>query len=795
MAWSAPFGGAMPTARITAIEAPAGFGKSVRLAHMSARLSAEGFGVHCGSGAGSGPLFDPSRTAQWTLIDDADRIPAELRAGLIERFLGLGSGMRLVLAGRSLDGFHLARHMLAAPVEHVDGRSFLWPAATLRARWSDRLHSSQIDALHQLTEGWAAPTALLGLHLAAGGTLDPDGVSIEQSMAGRFVREELLAGVPAAWMPVLAQLALLPGFDADLLDLMADDGRLAMSDLARQFGPLLLQGDAGVFRFNRLLAAVLAMWGRAQWGRTPPAISILSDWALRRGDVVPLARLAAAQPERLRDIVCAAGGLRLWLTHGYDDVRALVDLAEPHAQQDPRIALLRCVVLLKDGAPGAARQLYDAVQDRLPGDEAAQRDAALVRATLVVYGCVPLAQDHQADFERMRRFGTDPVWRTMLPTLLAIRHSQLGEFDRFDAQIADARAGARNAGVRYNLVFLHVHAAAAALAQGLIADAQREAEHARRLWRRHYPHDRGLETVIASVKGLLALERGHRPELRRQVLRSGHRLPGSEAWLDIYAAAFEALLRLQQQDGGAGSALAAAAGLQDRLRAAGLDRIARMVGGIAACIAGEAFLDNALRAEDVLRLQGTDAPAEPFASWQECEFATLARCHALHAAGRPGEALALLGPFAGDCRARSLHRSALRADLLCWAIERAMGRAGDRRMLARALSTAQLRGMTGVLQFAAGAKAYRALRADGAGFSADLQAFIESLPDLPEAKRTEPLTRRERQMLEQLQSGGSDKEIGRALGISEHAVHFHLKNLFRKLGIRSRREAVAAPFA
>jgi len=54
----------------------------------------------------------------------------------------------------------------------------------------------------------------------------------------------------------------------------------------------------------------------------------------------------------------------------------------------------------------------------------------------------------------------------------------------------------------------------------------------------------------------------------------------------------------------------------------------------------------------------------------------------------------------------------------------------------------------------------------------------------------EELSPREVQVLGELASGGSNKEIAAALGITEHTVKAHLKNILAKLPARDRTEAV-----
>ncbi len=51
-------------------------------------------------------------------------------------------------------------------------------------------------------------------------------------------------------------------------------------------------------------------------------------------------------------------------------------------------------------------------------------------------------------------------------------------------------------------------------------------------------------------------------------------------------------------------------------------------------------------------------------------------------------------------------------------------------------------------------------------------------------------SRRERESLELLLQGLSNKQIAAKLGVTEHTIEFHLKNIYAKLGVRSRAEAI-----
>ncbi|KAB2886937.1 MAG: response regulator transcription factor [Albidovulum sp.] len=59
----------------------------------------------------------------------------------------------------------------------------------------------------------------------------------------------------------------------------------------------------------------------------------------------------------------------------------------------------------------------------------------------------------------------------------------------------------------------------------------------------------------------------------------------------------------------------------------------------------------------------------------------------------------------------------------------------------------------------------------------------------------EQLSRRERTLLEALSKGLTNRELARELGISTNTVKFHLSNLFEKLSVKNRAQAIAFFYA
>lgn len=81
--------------------------------------------------------------------------------------------------------------------------------------------------------------------------------------------------------------------------------------------------------------------------------------------------------------------------------------------------------------------------------------------------------------------------------------------------------------------------------------------------------------------------------------------------------------------------------------------------------------------------------------------------------------------------------------------------------------------------------------ADAADADVVVSARGGALEELHERAAHALLTPRELEVLAAIGAGLANKEIARQLGISLHTVKFHIESLFRKLGARSRAEAVA----
>ncbi len=112
----------------------------------------------------------------------------------------------------------------------------------------------------------------------------------------------------------------------------------------------------------------------------------------------------------------------------------------------------------------------------------------------------------------------------------------------------------------------------------------------------------------------------------------------------------------------------------------------------------------------------------------------------------------------------------------------------------RAVAIGHVTGRTAAIlpQNASAAQIDAAVRAVAAGLTVrPAQADTEGFGPEPERKSETLLTPRELEVLTAISEGLGNKAIAGRLDISLHTVKFHIESIFRKLGARTRAEAVA----
>jgi LuxR family maltose regulon positive regulatory protein len=736
------------------------------------------------------------------VIEGSSPCDGVVLAQALERAVRHGPAHKIFLLIAQANEIPLARLTSVEPPDVLD-------AASLRVRKSDKdeallgLRPKVRNRIGQLAGDWPIALALLTRWASSTTTsidswsdldiLRESGLSdfIAQEVVNQFTPDEMVALSYACFLNE-SELGFLSGLNAPIrIDRI-------LANLAFRLKGLLDRSENRISIQPALRAYLRELTVMPDGRDRLQVMMTLADHCASKGRLGEAALLArmAGRAENIASYANKAGAFRIWVTQGFSVLKELVAQAGTAVlSASAALRMMECIVFLKSGKVRVAQKIFEELAVGVGPDALIAPDLEILRVTLMVYGC---SLEREGDLQLLKQLileqGDDPSLGTFLATLSCVLNSQQGNFDIAAASLIDARVQAKKASSAYNLMFLDLHEASIYSAQGKLTQARASVAEARRIWKAEFSDDVGVETVVAALSATIEFEAGQLVSARNAVKRSALRMPDAEAWFDIYFAAYEPMIRLHVSDHGLGTTIEVIDTESRKLRAQGLPRVADLLLGIGFCLAGEAAMRGG---DDVIPSHWNAPNMASTSSWQEKEVFNLARAYELNRKGDRKAGIDLLRNGKTEAQRLGLERSRLRYLLLEFALSSTESRVEYADCpLREALAIGARTGMRQVFRECANDRLISAL---GELLIApnldDLErSFVCTVLNKlrePAVTGTNTLSTRELEVLRFLVVGGSDKHLARQLNISEHGVRYHLKSLFKKLGVHDRVSAIA----
>ena len=628
-------------------------------------------------------------------------------------------------------------------------------------------------------------------------------------MVDNWVEARLWRGLGPVDRRLLLDAGLFEWLDADLLDSV-----IGVSGAMRRLAGMpvldgLLERVAGARTGWRLHALLRGHCARRLRRREPVRFGDLhrriAAALARRGDTVLAMRHAreAGDGALVGQILEDAGGLRLYLREGLLRLRAADRLLTDEAMARPRVALARCALLAVDGRLDAARPAFAAVAAMVDGMPDApldvRADRVFVAGMLALYGCDRLRSGRVGEvMEEERRLadaeGLDPVIRAGFHHGMCILHNMRAEFGEALERDAAARRCLGPAATGMSM-YMDMQLGTMAMAQGRVDEAAQLYARMRRTAKAVYLRD----PMAAAMGEVMVRELAHERNRLGQVGEAGRDpqvLGRSGTPFVPYAAAAGTAVECALRDEGAEAALTVLAGMREYAMRHELAALRRFLAALHVSLRAETGAVDA--AQTVWKEAGLpdDDPGCLDLSgqtWREMEAHGCARLRLHIARAEYGRGRAFGRAFAAAARERGLRRTLMRGLALSMSLEHrasaAPAAAARMQEFLAEYAHADYAGPMVREKSAALPVLTRILRGPGGGAQSTARALLRELErEVP--KTTPRLTRRQRQVVRHLEQG-SNKEIARALGLSESGVRYHVGRLFDVLGVRGRSAAVA----
>ena len=723
--------------------------------------------------------------------------------------------LRVVLASRGRPGIPLAHLRARNRLVELEAVDLAFTHADA-PRLADATEGEDLIPLLDATGGWPALVAL-GRQALAGHACERDAILAGDHASFRdFIEHEVLGDFPVDLVRVLEVCTVLDAFPLDLAaDLAGQDVTMASLGRVDGLSPVLqrLPHPPGWLRLHPVIRTTL----QARTGLRPQAeVAALhvraASWFAERGFLDLAVRHAAHGGDFALAIEAMrrAGGVNIFLRAGYTTLtRLLADLPATIVHQSPSLRLSHALVLAKQGQIQLARQIIDSLKLLGPcTDTIAAADLEHIDGMIDIYEDKNLG-DSQIDklCRAAQDVATYDTWeRGWINNHLCIAYQRQGDLKA--ARLTGLRALTcyQEEQTPYAQIFMMGHVGTVLMAAGRLTAAVNLLQDADALVRANYDADANIRALVHIPLATCLYQQGQRAEATSMLVAALPVVKRGEGWVDMFARGYGTLARAKFLDGGLEESLA----ILDEAEVLGVERMLPRLDVSVCLLRAElmtraGLLDSALHILEALpSIEPSDRMEALWPTRRERHEALLAKARLMVKREEPERALALIDHLVNSAERADAGLDLLAARVIATEALWLLGRHQEAlqqvlAMLAFAIpqqATQLMRDGDGtlahVLRFLVRRFGLASFRPEGAAFLATILGPLQprAVGDLSNSAAV-ILTLRESEVLAGLERGAANKEIARDLGLTEAAIKFHLKNLFRKLGVSRRALALS----
>ena len=741
----------------------------------------------------------------YIFVDDIHRTPAgvvkEVLAPLI---VATPDAVHYACSGRDCSALPKAALRTRGDLVELDAEGLRFGAEEARALFPT-LDPDRLGALVSRTEGWPVALQLARLWLES----KPGRVEVLGAFSGRtgevaeYLTEQVLSDLTPQLLTMLEDVSILEQLNPDLVAAVTGSGsawRELSSERRLEHFLVPLDHERYWFRLHHLLLDFLRDRLRKRGDDLRPLHSRAAGWYERHGELQEAIRHAslAGEVERAAGMLERTGGWELVLFGGTVRMRALLRAFPDERVADfPRVQLYQAFLAAKDGELSRGLRLYDAVAAAHGNttDRALARDLLVVGQLVGRYADRPVGKgDVELIYRQVEQLPPeDDAGRASLLNLACLVALGSGGMHATKAACQRALKEMRRVGSVLGANYCLLHLGLAQLHSSERREAEATWREASTMAEENFGADSGLKAV-ADVHLALALHaKGDIAGAAERIAASLAQVESADGWLDLYAEGYEVAIANAAARGAVQHSHDYVERMKRVATARGLDRLAALA----------TIFDARLRGDGAcVPWTAGEWRSSPFL-WRQHHAAGVAKVQGLLAlGGRSEECLPVIDDLVAAATEMGRLRDLRIAQVLACAVR--YGREPTEQVLrdlADSLESALREDDTQflvdlgpvMLPLLQAAWSWSREHWGSARGRQMLGAVVTSLAraaDRQEAPAV--LSARELEVLVELAGGAPNKVIARNLQMNENTVKYHLKNIFQKLQVRHRAEALQA---
>ncbi len=756
------------------------------------------------------------------VFDDFENIAGDTLSEIIELLLDLQPDkLQLVFACRKNPGISLSNLAVEGNVLNIGPQQLMFSKNEISRFFQNTLGNREVENIMERTGGWPVALQLIrSFGAGSAGMSGNPGVASSNKLISDYFREQLFNNLSDDEKSFLLQTSILETITIDCANYIrgrkdAGDIIHGLDYLEGIFSPL--EDEQESYRVHPLVREHLVNELKELFADEYGSLCRkAATWMAmnERGLEAMRYALAANDCNYAAEILEEMGGLMLWVREGMSRLTAGLNLLEKFELNDyPRIQLGRCLLYAKAGEINKTRQTFEKARqisrgfksDRPAGDNTLlQIERYSIEIMIAEYGCTPSNPILPSDaFSFMlENTGNEPAIHGYIKTLQCLTSLQTGDFQHCMRHGEQAIREYLNGNSLYGELFIYFYFGMAELAQTRTSAALSQYNKAIQIIHSDFPGDTGLKLLGNAILGEYYWETGNTVNTKKHIRHVINNIVDMEAYFDIYMAAYQTSVTYLLYEKGLNEALSFLDSAMEHARKQSLDRLedfllCNQLSILYFSNAGETALELIDRNPGLF--ERVEITLENL-TWREIEAMSLALCRASRLKNAPRE----IQNWLAQARAVAKRTNNIRL-LINLQIQAALNEIETSceesaiKLLAEAMQLASVgfysrpflneQKSIGKL-FEALADYMREQR-----YSTESMEFLQKIihagtGQKPIPAYAEGFSAREIQILSELSRGQADKVIARQTGLSAHGVRYHLKNIYTKMGVENRLQAI-----
>jgi LuxR family maltose regulon positive regulatory protein len=753
------------------------------------------------------------------IIDDFERINEPVIGALLMRLIAEAPpSLHIVIASRNLPTMPMAALEVSGRLRLIDAYQLRLSREELAWMIDLDPDSAELTDIVTRTEGWPVTAELYRLWRSR---CPPD--DVRATFGGHvaevhdYLTEQLFSSLPHDQYELLVDIADRDEVSADLVDTMRGrhDSALLLNAIAKTMSSLMWTGhdhDMTIYKLHPLLLGHLRHALEIDGERRQRLSMRAAHWLFDHHNYSEAIRTAVASrdPGTLETIIRALRPIHILVADAAATLRMILrELDDGTIARHPRLQIMAALAHFKAGlfpqVLADIARLREATKDfSVDPDGRPEWLMSEGNLTELIALCQVSRCGNEVDKlrEAVLKAATDPVIWGACEIVLMFVHQVRGQFDEADAAVQRARDIYNSVELsRYGHTQILGNEVLILVARGRLRRAVEVIAAYQKQPIFEVADDFSTPTLLRLLLAAIRYEQEFSDAAVESLRSNFAEHSRSESWLDQYAITYSALvMRLYIRDGPQAAFDMIAEG-QERAKRIEFEALPDYLTTLE--IEFRARSGDSATSRQLAEAMGLEAcvnALDPLASrrgWRELDAVRQAWCFLCLSERRYDDALAAALELARAGRIGGRLRAEIKGFVIAALVLQIQG---DLAAAAIELHKAVLLAYPErfVAPFAEEGRALLPV-IEAAIAVLGLDAFAKRhLDEVRRAisnamSRTEPnqLNAREREIVDYLAEGLSNKVIARRMGITDHTVKFHLKKVFAKLDVSTRRAAVA----